>query len=81
MKKEASQKFSELMRNLFFIRKMLTSNFYQSMNLLNSMGLSIYYIIPPIPPMPPGGIIGSGSEISATIHSVVKNVEATDVAF
>lgn len=40
-----------------------------------------YYIIPMPPPMPPAGIAGASSLMSATTDSVVRNVEATDVAF
>lgn len=39
------------------------------------------YIIPMPPPMPPAGIAGASSLMSATTDSVVRNVEATDVAF
>ena len=39
------------------------------------------YIIPMPPPMPPAGIAGASSLISATTDSVVRNVDATDVAF
>ena len=42
--------------------------------------LVIAYIIPPIP-APPAGIGGTGSLIVATAASVVRKLEATDVAF
>lgn len=43
--------------------------------------VSLFAYIMPIPGFPPAGIGGIGSLISATTDSVVRNVEATDVAF
>ena len=40
-----------------------------------------FYIIPPIPAPAPAGIAGVSSLIFATADSVVRSVEATDVAF
>ncbi len=41
----------------------------------------MFYIIPPIPPPPIGGMAGSSFGISVMVASVVKSNPATDAAF